>query len=253
SAGRGIGIGDQAAERAARDGSGAGSGRLRAGRARRRVRGHGAEGRAAAASHTWPRSGCLLLAPPDAGARDRWGGPRCPRRTARERSSALVTTLITRVVIGLMVLAVAAPALAQKRDKPADLSDSQRNLRETQKRLGEERAKAAQARKREASLLTELEAIDRRLTEKRRQIAALDARIQTAQNEIAGLKKDIARLENRRVGQEVALGRRLEALYKLQVEGGVLPVLLSGDDPLTRATRLRHLTTLATVDARLIR
>ena len=152
-----------------------------------------------------------------------------------------------------MVLAVAAPALAQKRDKPADLRDSQRDLHETQKRLGEERAKAAQARKREASLLAELEAIDRRLTEKRRQIAALDARIQTAQNEIAGLKKDIARLENRRTGQEEALGRRLGALYKLQVEGGVLPVLLSGDDPLTRATRLRHLTTLATVDARLIR
>src|SRR5262249_9023304 len=50
-----------------------------------------------------------------------------------------------------------------------------------------------------------------------------------------------------------ALGRRLQALYKLRIEGGALPVLLSGDDRLDRATRLRHLTTLATVDARLIR
>ena len=47
--------------------------------------------------------------------------------------------------------------------------------------------------------------------------------------------------------------RRLRALYKLQAQGGALPLLLSGDDPVAQAVQLRHLTTLATVDARLIR
>jgi septal ring factor EnvC (AmiA/AmiB activator) len=45
----------------------------------------------------------------------------------------------------------------------------------------------------------------------------------------------------------------LRALYKLQVQGGVLPVLFSADDVAAQGIQLRHLTTLATVDARLIR
>ena len=84
-------------------------------------------------------------------------------------------------------------------------------------------------------------------------MANLDGRIQRAQSDIAGLQGDIGRLEGQRTGQEEALGRRLRALYKLQAQGGVLPLLFSGDDPLVQATHLRHLTTLATVDARLIR
>ncbi|HXJ81226.1 MAG TPA: peptidoglycan DD-metalloendopeptidase family protein [Candidatus Methylomirabilis sp.] len=164
-----------------------------------------------------------------------------------------MTRLATTALVGLLVLTTAVPALAQRRGKAGDLNDTQRDLRETKKRLGEERAKAAEARQREASVLAELEAIDRRLTEKRKQVAALDGRIQKVQSEIVRLKVDISRLETRRTGQEDVLGRRLRALYKLREEGGVLPLLFSGDDPLTRATRLRHLTTLATVDARLIR
>jgi septal ring factor EnvC (AmiA/AmiB activator) len=155
--------------------------------------------------------------------------------------------------VALLLLEAGWPALAQKRDKPGDLHETQRDLRETQKRLGEERKKAVEARKREAGLLAELDAIDRRLTEKRKQVAKLDSRIQKAQSEITGLRAEITRLENQRTGQEQVLGLRLQALYKLHVAGGVLPLLFSGDDPLARATQLRHLTTLATVDARLIR
>jgi septal ring factor EnvC (AmiA/AmiB activator) len=156
------------------------------------------------------------------------------------------------VLVGLLALAAASPALAQKRDRPGDLRDTQRDLRNTQKRLGEERAKAAEARKREAGLLAELDAIDRRLKQKRRLVARLDGRIRKAQSDVAKLRADISHLQGRQTGQEGALERRLLALYKLRAEGGVLPLLFTGDDPLTRATRLRHLTTLATVDARLI-
>ncbi len=151
-----------------------------------------------------------------------------------------------------LVLISAAPSPAQKREG-ADLGDKQRDLQQTQKRLSEERAKAAEARKREAGLLVELEAIDRRLGEKRKQVANLDGRIKKAQSDISSLQGEIARLQGQRVGQEDALGRRLRALYRLQAQGGVLPLLLAGDDPAARAIQLRHLTTLATVDARLIR
>jgi murein hydrolase activator len=155
-------------------------------------------------------------------------------------------------LISLAVLGVALPAVAQKKDS-AELGDKEHALQQTQKRLKEERAKAADARKREAGLLAELEAIDRRLAEKRKQVALLDARIRRSVDEISELQRDIGRLEGQRAGQEDAMAQRLRAMYRLQAQGGALPVLLSGDDPVAQAVRLRHLATLATVDARMIR
>lgn len=169
---------------------------------------------------------------------------------------------MSRLPRRLVALALAAGPLllpvsgwAQHKRDPggADLGDKQRDLQQTQKQLREERQKAADARRREAGVLSELEAIDQRLTEKRKQVAALDGRMRKAQGDISELQGEIGRLQARRTGQEEVLGRRLRALYKLQAQGGVLPIVLSGDDPVNQAVQLRHLTTLATVDARLIR
>ena len=152
-----------------------------------------------------------------------------------------------------LALALAgAPAVAQKRDG-ADIGQKQQDLRQTQKRLNEERQKAADAKKREAGLLSELESIDKRVTERRKQVVTLDGGIRKAQADIGDLQADIGKLGRQRLGQEEALERRLRAFYKLEAQGGALPVLLSGDDPIAKAVQLRHLTTLATVDARLIR
>jgi septal ring factor EnvC (AmiA/AmiB activator) len=41
-------------------------------------------------------------------------------------------------------------------------------------------------------------------------------------------------------------------MYKVHVQGGALPLLLAGDDPTARATSIRYLGTLASLDARLI-
>jgi len=152
----------------------------------------------------------------------------------------------------LLVFVLALPAAGQQKKDGGDLNDKERALQQTQKRLKEERAKAAEARKREAGILSDLEAIDRRLNEKRKQVTLLDGRIRRTQAEMSDLQQDIARLESRRAEQEDAMTQRLRAMYRLQVQGGALPVLLSGDDPVAQAVRLRHLTTLATVDARMI-
>jgi septal ring factor EnvC (AmiA/AmiB activator) len=166
-----------------------------------------------------------------------------------------------RGVRGVALLLAIAPVLlvsvvqaqAPKREGAAEIGDKQRDLQQTQKRLREERQKAADARKREAGVLSELEAIDQRLTVKRKQVAVLDGRMRKAQADIGDLQGEIGRLQARRSGQEEVLGRRLRALYKLQAQGGVLPIVLSGADPVEQAVQLRHLTTLATVDAQLIR
>ena len=145
---------------------------------------------------------------------------------------------------------LAAPAGAQK---SSEVTERTRALQQKQQQLKEERARAAEARKREASVLAELEEVEKRLADKRKQVAALDLRTRKAQGEVVALQAEIARLEAQRASQQAALGRRLRALYMLHAQGGALPFLLSGDDPLERAVRIRHFAALATVDARAIR
>ena len=69
---------------------------------------------------------------------------------------------------------------------------------------------------------------------------------------MTGLRGEVQGLQRQRAGQEQALSRRLRAMYKMHAQGGALPLLLSGDDPVARAVAVRHLASLATLDARLI-
>jgi septal ring factor EnvC (AmiA/AmiB activator) len=152
----------------------------------------------------------------------------------------------------VLLVALAAPAGAQpKRDDT--LQGEQKKLQQTQKRLKEEREKAAAARARETSLLAELEQIDQRLAEKQAEVARLETRSRRTRSEVGALRAEVARLEGHRAGQEQALARRLRVMYRVHAQGGALPLILSGDDPVTRATAVRHLVSLAVLDARLIR
>jgi septal ring factor EnvC (AmiA/AmiB activator) len=154
------------------------------------------------------------------------------------------------------VLGVAGVAAAQAPKAPPrggdDLKAEQRRLQETQRQLNEERAKAAAAAKRETSLLAELETIDKSLAEKKGEVTRLDGRIAKAESELRALRGDIGRLAGRRSEQEEQLIRHLRALYKVQAEGGAVPVLLGDDDPIRRVAAMRSLSNLAALDARLI-
>lgn len=155
------------------------------------------------------------------------------------------------LVLLALLVALAVPAGGQtRREDP--LQSEQKKLQQTQRRLKEEREKAAAARARETSLLAELEQIERRLAEKQAEVTRLDKRIRRTQADIAALRSDVGKLLGQRSWQEEALARRLRAMYRVHAQGGALPVILSGDDPVTRATAVRHLTSLAALDARLI-
>jgi len=150
-----------------------------------------------------------------------------------------------------LALLVVVPAAAQtRREDP--LQAEQRKLQQTQKQLKEERERAAAARARETSLLAELEEIERRLAAKKGDVARLEARIKKAQNDVQMFRGEISRLERQRAGQINALAGRLRVMYRVHAQGGALPVILSGDDPVTRAVAVRHLASLAALDARLI-
>jgi septal ring factor EnvC (AmiA/AmiB activator) len=153
----------------------------------------------------------------------------------------------------VLAAAVAAPAIAQapKKDDPS-IQAEQKKLQQTQKQLREERERAENARKRETSLLAELEQIEKRLGDKQRQVNRLDERIKRVQSDIEVLRGDIDRLQGQRTYQEDALARRLRAMYKVHAQGGALPLILSGEDPVTRAVAVRNLARVAALDARQI-
>lgn len=156
------------------------------------------------------------------------------------------------VVVLLVALGLPATAPAGPR-KHQGLQSEQRKLQQTQKQIREEREKADEARRRETSVLGELEQVSRSLAEKQREVARLDARIRRVQADLAAIRSEMGKLENSRTAQEEALARRLAALYRVQAQGGALPLILSGGDPIERILAARHLATLATLDARLIR
>jgi septal ring factor EnvC (AmiA/AmiB activator) len=154
------------------------------------------------------------------------------------------------LAVALAVLAVAPAAAQTKRDDPVQAE--QRKLQQTQKQLKEEKERAAAARARETSLLAELEEIDRRLSAKKGEVARLETRIKKAQADVQMFRGEISRLERQRAGQVAALAGRLRVMYRVHAQGGALPVILSGEDPVTRAVAVRHLASLAALDARLI-
>jgi septal ring factor EnvC (AmiA/AmiB activator) len=172
------------------------------------------------------------------------------------------------VVAAVTLLLVSAPVLAQspRKDEPRKdearkddkdrkddaIQSEQRKLRQTEQQLRDEKRKAAEARARETSVLAELEQVEQRMADKHKEITRLDARITKTQSEVTGLRGEIKGLQTQRSVQEAALGRRLRAMYKVHAQGGALPLLLSGDDPVARAVAVRHLTSLAALDARLI-
>jgi septal ring factor EnvC (AmiA/AmiB activator) len=153
-------------------------------------------------------------------------------------------------VLALVWLVSPAAAQAPKKDDP--IQAEQRKLRQTEEKLKDEKRKAAEARARETSILVDLEQVEQRLAEKHRDITRLDARITKTLAEVTGLRGEVRSLEQQRGGQEQALARRLRAVYKVHAQGGALPLLLSGDDPVARAVAVRHLTHMAALDARLI-
>lgn len=152
----------------------------------------------------------------------------------------------------LVLVTMAAPVFAQAPKKEDPIQAEQRKLRQTEQQLRDEKRKAAEARARETSLLAELDQVEQQLADKHRQIAKLDTRIGRAQTDVTGLRGEIQGLQRQRAGQEQALGRRLRAMYKMHAQGGALPMLLSADDPVVRAVAVRHLSSLAALDARLI-
>ncbi len=117
--------------------------------------------------------------------------------------------LVTTGLAGLD--ASAAPRQAAR----PSLKAKQEALGEARRQLDQARERASVARRREVSLLTELEAIDRTLAAKRGALQQLDRRIGQVEDELEHLEGRRGRVAEDLVGQQAALAAHLDALVRL--------------------------------------
>ena len=95
------------------------------------------------------------------------------------------------------------------------LKAKQEALGEVRRQLDEARERASAARRREMSLLAELEGIDRSLAQKRGALQQLDRRIVQVEAELDALEGRRDRVVEDLVSQQAALSARLDTLARL--------------------------------------
>jgi septal ring factor EnvC (AmiA/AmiB activator) len=159
---------------------------------------------------------------------------------------------LASALMAALLATLGADHAAGQTKRGDDLKSEQRRLQETQRQLNEERAKVAEAKKRETSILAELETIDRTLASKKAEMVRLDRQAAKLEAELKALRGDLGKLAGQRSEQEEQLARRLRALYRVQAEQGAAPVPMAPDDPARRAAAIKSLSNLASADARLI-
>jgi murein hydrolase activator len=121
--------------------------------------------------------------------------------------------------IGLVVLVLLAgapaPALHAASSPPTgrqSLKAKQEALGEVRRQLDDAKERASSARRREISLLAEIERIDRVLAQKRAALQQFDRRIVQVEAELDALEGRRDRVVEDRVSQQAALSMRLETL-----------------------------------------
>jgi septal ring factor EnvC (AmiA/AmiB activator) len=125
----------------------------------------------------------------------------------------------TLAVLALGALALptgvaSADAVPRQASRPS-LKAKQEALGQARRQLDQARERASVARRREVSLLTELEAIDRTLAAKRGALQHLDRRIERVEDELERLEGRRGQVAEDLVGQQAALAARLEALVRI--------------------------------------
>jgi murein hydrolase activator len=121
-----------------------------------------------------------------------------------------------RIAIVLLALLAGPPASALAAPAPPtgrqSLKAKQEALGEVRRQLDEAKERASSARRRELSLLAELESIDRALAQKRATLQQFDRRIVQVEAELDALEGRRDRVVEDRVSQQAALSVRLATL-----------------------------------------
>lgn len=150
-----------------------------------------------------------------------------------------------------MVLSPGLPGVGALAGPPPsgrqNLKAKQEALGEVRRQLDEARERASAARRREISLLAELEGIDRTLALKRAALQQLDRRIVQVEAELDALEGRRDRVVEDLVSQQAALSARIETLARLAVAPGT-PSWAAGPATLARQRAVADLAGIARDD-----
>lgn len=171
-------------------------------------------------------------------------------QAGRRRSFTVTMMRVSRVVILalLLVLCAGGPA-ANGADQAAG---NKKELRRIKREMAEKKKKLRQADKKERSVLSELDRIDRDIQAGAAELAEQQRRLRDAEAALGDVEKNNAEISRSLSGLRESYGRRVRALYKVNRSGYAGAVLASNDlDGALK--RVKYLGIIAEQDRLLIR
>lgn len=160
-------------------------------------------------------------------------------KTARNVLSVLF------ISAGLYALIHAYPSIAESANPAKELSI-------VKEKIQKEKQKIEEAIRKEQSILSELEKIDKSVKNKKGELSRYDDRLRQTTKKIQLLQKDISKLTDKIGDRKRLLRDRLRFLYKDQYSGDTALVLISSQNYQELMTRSRYLSLLAHYDQSLM-
>lgn len=133
-----------------------------------------------------------------------------------------------------------------------DASDPKKELKKIQKKLSEEKRKVKLTIKKEESILSELEQINKILEKKREELKYYDRQLSKTHSRIRALENEISLLNGKLHIRRNLLKERLIALYK-QRYGDIALILVSAKDYQDLIQRSRYINLIAYHDSKLMK
>ena len=124
-------------------------------------------------------------------------------------------------------------------------------LQKIRKQLEQQERELRKTRRKERSVLEELDAMDRRLVAQERELRRITARIRRTNRELARINRSLASLDRKIRSRRDQLRMRVRALYKTG-RAAAVGFLLSSQDPASLLRRVTYLERIARQDRELI-
>ncbi|MBI5675282.1 MAG: peptidoglycan DD-metalloendopeptidase family protein [Nitrospirae bacterium] len=135
---------------------------------------------------------------------------------------------------------------------PANAADPKKELTVIQQKLSKEEAKVKSAAKKEKSLLSELEEINRTIRTKQSELNSYDKELVETRSRITFLEDEISKLSSEMKKKKGSLKERLRELYKQRLGGDVALILFSSKDYNDLIKRSRYISLVAYHDNRMM-
>lgn len=153
------------------------------------------------------------------------------------------------IFFSLLVLIFAADCLL-----PSSVlaSNPKKDLKEVQKKLRREKSKVTQTIKKEKSILSEIEQINKTIRKRQKELRYYDKRLSETRSRIRRLENEITLLNGKLKTRKSFLKERLKSLYKQQ-RGDIVSILVSAKDYQDLIKRSKYISFIAYYDSKQMR